>query len=368
MSFSQTRALLFQIHMWIGLVLGILLALLGLSGSVLVYDDLIASLSNPIPHAVTTQGRDLPLARIVEIARNAAGATHGQVAVTPPQEPGAAAQVRFGQMSRMGDSPRGAIDVFLDPVSGAVLANRTASQPAFLSFAHQLHGNFLMGRGGRRFVGWLGLAMLALGATGLVLWWPRRGQWKYAFIVRRTAKGLRFHRELHAMLGIWAFLVFMVVSFSGVVLAWPQAFGASQSDPAPRAMPAMAPMDNARRIDATQAAAIAQAALPRAALRSVMLPALPGQAIAVSFLAHGAINAQVLIDPYSGAVIAKRDPSQSVLAWQRPVHQGSLGPVWKFLVFLTGLLPAVFVITGIVMWWKKRRSHLAMNAPLGNAA
>ena len=55
--------------------------------------------------------------------------------------------------------------------------------------------------------GWLGVAMLALGVTGLVLWWPKRGQWKYAFLVRRTAKGLRFHRELHAATGIWIFVV-----------------------------------------------------------------------------------------------------------------------------------------------------------------
>ena len=63
-----------------------------------------------------------------------------------------------------------------------------------------------MGRDGRTFVGWLGVAMLVLGLTGLVLWWPKRGQWKYAFFVRRTATGLRFHRELHAATGIWIFV------------------------------------------------------------------------------------------------------------------------------------------------------------------
>ena len=98
--------------------------------------------------------------------------------------------------------------------------------PPFLTFAHQLHGNFLMGREtGRPIVGWLGVAMCILGLTGLVLWWPKRGQWKYAFKVRRTATGLRFHRELHAATGIWIFLVFMAVSFSGVVIAWPQTIG-----------------------------------------------------------------------------------------------------------------------------------------------
>ena len=31
--------------------------------------------------------------------------------------------------------------------------------------------------------------MCILGLTGLVLWWPKRGQWKYAFKVRAAAKG-----------------------------------------------------------------------------------------------------------------------------------------------------------------------------------
>ncbi len=36
------RQTLFTVHMWIGLILGLLLAALGLSGSLLVYDDQIA--------------------------------------------------------------------------------------------------------------------------------------------------------------------------------------------------------------------------------------------------------------------------------------------------------------------------------------
>jgi uncharacterized iron-regulated membrane protein len=96
--------------------------------------------------------------------------------------------------------------MYIDPVSGEVLGSRRFVQPGLLTFAHQLHGNFLMSREtGRPFVGWLGVAMCLLGISGLVLWWPKRGQWKYAFKVRSTATGLRFHRELHAATGIWIF-------------------------------------------------------------------------------------------------------------------------------------------------------------------
>ena len=220
-----------------------------------------------------------------------------------------------------------------------------------------------MGREGRQFVGWLGLAMVLLGATGLVLWWPKKGQWKYAFIVRRTARGLRFHRELHAMLGIWAFFVFIVVTFSGVVLAWPQTMGTQPPGFNPRALPALEPIEGAHRIGADQAVAIALAADPDATLRSITIPGRRDQPVTVNLLSHGAINATALIDPWRAKLVTLRDPSQSFLAWQRPVHQGTLGPVWKFLVFLSGFLPAIFVTTGVIMWAKKRKAHIAGQRP-----
>jgi predicted transporter len=32
----------------------------------------------------------------------------------------------------------------------------------------------------------------------------------------------------------------------------------------------------------------------------------------------------------------------------------------KFLVFLSGLVPLLFVVTGMIMWAKKRKRHIPM--------
>jgi len=55
-----------------------------------------------------------------------------------------------------------------------------------------------------------------------------------------------------------------------------------------------------------------------------------------------------------------RDNSERFLAWMRPVHDGSLGFAWRFLVFLSGLVPTLFMVTGLVMWWKKRQRRVPM--------
>jgi len=363
MSFSALRHALFTVHMWIGLILGLLLAILGLSGSLLVYDQAVSDLLSPPPRA-TTAGQPLPLTMISDIARDAAaqqGLKTGGMQIILPQKVGEAVMVRLNGISPMGyqparNSPPG-LQVFIDPVSGEVLGSRDFVQLPFLTFAHRLHGNFLMSREtGRPFVGWLGMAMCLLGVSGLVLWWPRRGQWKFAFKVRRTATGLRFHRELHAATGIWIFLIFMAVSFSGVVIAWPQTTGLG----GPGRQPTVEP--HGRTLGATEAVIAATAAVPDLKLRSVTIPARPGQPIAVNYLSNGAINASVLIDPYSGKVLATRDNSERFLAWMRPVHDGSLGAVWAFLVFLSGLVPTLFLVTGLIMWWKKRQRRVPMTA------
>lgn len=384
MSFAATRRFLFQVHMWIGLILGLLLALLGLSGSILVYDTAIANLLSPPPRA-TMKGEALSLDRIAEAAHAVAGP--GPLQIMLPREEGEAIVVRVGRMSPMGPVPaqrlarsggrvraegtRPGMQVFVDPVSGVVLGTRNTMLPPVLMFAHQLHGNFLMGRDGRLFVGWLGVAMLLLGGTGLVLWWPRRGQWKYAFFVRRTATGLRFHRELHAATGIWIFVVFMAVSFSGVVIAFPNTMtmfgGGTAARPTYnlREGPSIAPVEGATPIGPAQALALARTALPDATPVSISMPARRNQTIAVNMLADGAVGASVYVDPWRARVVTVRDPSGSFLAWQRPLHQGAgLGPVWRALVFLTGFVPTLFVVTGVVMWLKKRRRHMPMTAVL----
>ena len=381
MTFATLRHTLFTVHLWVGLTLGVLLAVLGLSGSLLVYDEAISDFLAPPPHAVTA-GTPLPLSMLAGIARDAAasqGVEGGQLQFILPERKTDALVVRFGGLSPMGNVPGAGggerrraegdkrparprqLQVYLDPVSGEVLGARTFALPPILTFAHQLHGNFLMSREtGRPIVGWLGVAMCLLGLSGLVLWWPKRGQWKYAFKVRRSATGLRFHRELHAATGIWIFIIFMAVSFSGVVIAWPQTLGLNGPGTGQR-MPMVEAMDG-KRLGATEAVIAATTAVPDIKPRSITIPARPDQPISVNYRSHDAVNAAVLIDPYSGKVLMVRDTSERFLAWMRPVHDGTLGFVWRFLVFLSGLVPALFIVTGLIMWWKKRQRHVPMTA------
>ena len=70
----------------------------------------------------------------------------------------------------------------------------------------------------------------------------------------------------------------------------------------------------------------------------------------------------MLVDDRTGD--ARRPPEalsgDRAAQWMRWLHEGSRGgSVWKAVVFLTGILPAIFGITGLMMWWRGRRSRKA---------
>jgi len=357
---ASLRKVLRLAHLWLGLILCLPLVLIGLTGTILTFERAFEV------HPTLAVGEAHGATEIVAAAAKAAPAGQVPSFFVPPAEPGAAATVRFSQPSKGGPA-RGAM-ISVDPVSLAVLD--TAGPGGFLRQVHMLHANLLIGtREGRSVVGWLGVVMLAMGISGLVIWWPRPGRWRAAFAVARNARGVRLHRELHGAVGIWGLLVFITVSFSGVWLAFPDTMGAMvgvEAAPPPKVQHT----EDATAIDIGQAIAVAQGGLPDAAVKSVSLPMRPDQPFRINMAhkgdADGAPAVTIFVDPWAARVIESRDPSTLAAplrfaAWQRALHTGmGLGPVWHVLVGLTGFLPLLFAVTGVSMWLMKRRTRKRM--------
>ena len=74
---------------------------------------------------------------------------------------------------------------------------------------------------------------------------------------------------------------------------------------------------------------------------------------------YGASIARV--DQYSGELLMTQDVTEiplgnKILRWQFPLHNGdALGIVGRWLILITGLVPALLFATGSYLWWKKRR-------------
>jgi uncharacterized iron-regulated membrane protein len=192
---TRVRELIRQIHLWCGLLLCVPLVLIGLTGSLLVFEDELRTLFAPRTHA----GEPHSVDGIIAAAR--AVAPDGMVPTNyaAPSAPGLPATVRLSPPGRQ-SGPGEALRVDVDPVTLAATSNPSEG---FLRQVFYLHSTLLMrNREGRQLVGCFGVAMLVLAVSGLVNWWPRRGKWRTAFIVSPTARGYRLWRELHGMAGI----------------------------------------------------------------------------------------------------------------------------------------------------------------------
>ena len=73
-------------------------------------------------------------------------------------------------------------------------------------------------------------------------------------------------------------------------------------------------------------------------------------------------TATLLVDD-RGAVerMPERLAGDRAAQWMRWIHEGSRGgPVWQLVVFLTGVFPVVFAVTGVMMWLRGRRGRKAL--------
>jgi uncharacterized iron-regulated membrane protein len=236
----------------------------------------------------------------------------------------------------------------------------------------QFHGSLLLrDYGGRSIVGWFGVVMLMFGFTGLVLWWPRPGRWRQALSIRRTHNPRIFLRDLHSVAGIWSAIVLMLISFSGIYLAFPLTLNAVMNtlfatrDLRAPPVQKITPMDGAVPFDPDAILKQARDAVPESRLVSLSLPQKPDQPYRVTLRrrdeADGTPPVNVFIDPWKQTILEIRDPrhysiAETIIAWQHAIHAGeAFGWIWRLLVFIGGLMPALFAYTGVSMWMMKRK-------------
>jgi uncharacterized iron-regulated membrane protein len=127
------------------------------------------------------------------------------------------------------------------------------------------------------------------------------------------------------------------------------------------------PVAGAERISLDEAIALASTADPAARVGFVSLPQRPTQPLRVSLLRPGQeIGTPVLtvfVDPWTRRIVERFDPrdlspAEAAIAWQHGLHEGrGLGPIWRALVFLSGFLPLIFAVTGVRIWWLKRKAR-----------
>lgn len=358
------RSAFFTVHKYAGLILGLLLVVIGLTGSLLVFDHALDE--SLTPETVAFQPTEEP-ASLSQVLANAQTAVAGKPLprrLYLPRGEGSPHLVRFSNP----DENAGSIEVSVSPTDAQVLAVRTWGEYP-MSWLYSLHYTLLSGETGKIIVGLMGLALLFFCLSGLVIWWPRKNRWRNALTIRPGSNRFRFYFDLHKVVGIYLLPLLLVVGFSGVSMIFPRqveqlvglglpmepkvAVSSGKQDPD------MTPLGVDQIVD------LARQNFPEGELKRIDLPRNDSAAYRLSFNMPGELwsnhgASRVWLDQYTGEVLTSRIVGEQAagttfMAWQFPLHNADvLGLAGRSLLVIVGLAPLLFFYTGVYLWWRKR--------------
>lgn len=354
-----------RLHRWAGLGAGLLLALVALSGALLIVLKPLDQWLNPALFAAPAPAAaPAPL----EAVREALAARYGAQAgftLRPPRQPG---QTLWAYVHGSWEGT-----AYVDPSAARILGQRGRHE-GLVNLLFEFHSSLLLGESGRPVMAVLALTYFFLLATGLVLWWPtnRALAWRLRLDGGPAAVMSGLHRAGGSLLG----LLVAISVFSGAYMAWKPISGfvtTLAGDTATRP-PTVAPIPR-KRASLDVMAARAQALFPQARIGYFTVPTQPGQPIRVRLKLphdpHPNGLTSVWLHPVTGQVIAvqrwnRLEAGARATAYIYPLHTGVLGGVWHEAAnAVFGLSLLGLGATGAWLWWRRRPKTAASRRSAG---
>lgn len=353
--------LAFSMHSWLGLITGVFLLLLGISGSALVFMKEIDHLVNADLLRVEPTEKILSLDHIYRKI----GSDHPNLAGIAWVNPDAAADEAYEFRLYQNDGKISTYDlrmISINPYSGKILreGNLKNLSTGFMHWLFQFHWSFQLGLPGLLMATIFGITMLLSIITGLVIF--RKYVWKVLlFKVKiRTNNWRTISSSLHRVVGVWALVFNVVIFFTGF---WMNKFSLDREYWNGQTVSAPANTMSSQSID--KMLKTAKARMPDLIIKNVYLPTQPGKNFRVRGTVQGqssifdGINA-VSINQITGAVtditrLSEKGISEKLEATFFPLHVGNFGgfPI-KVLYVLIGIMPGLLSITGALLWLRRK--------------
>lgn len=365
MTSQRTLNRLFVLHSWAGIVTGLLLFIVCFSGAVVVFKNEIDLWANPslaqLPRSATPASLD---AVLTQLHTRYPGGTVETIALPDAINPSYFAFVR-----ERGAPASARTKVALRSDTGTVVGPVDSQLGQYLRMLHV----FLF-FGPRWIVGFLGVAMLVLIATGIVIHRKILAE----LFTQRWGRSFRVvMSDLHKSAGIWGLGFHILIATTGAWMGLAPLFEQGTKYLTTTSTEAAAPKP-ARKVASETAApvpmqsldalyATAQQAVPGLEARYVSLRRWGTATAEASFTGnlsgHLASTARVDMNAATGMPRKVHDP-RTVGFWSlvnglmEPLHFGDFGGLaLKWLYFFLGMTPAFLSISGTLIWLDARQQR-----------
>jgi len=358
---------LFQLHWFFGISAGLVLALMGITGAAVSFQDEILRTLNPsVLHVEKQIAGVLPPAELVEKIESASGKIVSMLWVET--DSGNAARVIF---TAPPGERRGQMRYF-DPYTAEFMGDVTGQD--FFGLMLQLHRFLAMGDTGRQITGACTLILVFFCLSGLYLRWPRQWKsWRAWLTLDWKKKGRSFNWDLHSVAGTWCLVFYLLAALTG--LSWSyewynkgltRLLSDSPQNERVRSGRGPAPSGPAPTADyAAMWSSIYSAAGPGLSSYNVRMPPVAGQPATVFYLLkdspHDQARNQITLDPVTGAVSRHDRYSDKSLKAQLltsiyALHVGSyFGLLGRIILTIAALSMPLFFVTGWLLYLDRRR-------------
>lgn len=203
--------ILFQIHLWAGIALGLYILMISVSGVAYLLESELDRLFVP---STIEPDNEAPLegdaldARVEEVYRD-----FEVVMISPPFNPerAAAVVIRQGDVTSLH---------YFDPYREIDLGSARPWQTSVYRWLIDFHNDLLIPRGGRRINGWFAASFIVMTLSGLVIWWRGKAQWHQGlYMTPKSPRGMLW--QFHSVFGFWCLFFMFAWGISGMLLGIP---------------------------------------------------------------------------------------------------------------------------------------------------
>lgn len=385
-------------HRWFGLATAVFLFIAGLTGAIISWDHEVDEWLNPQLYKAKTQSLDNDLVSPLALA-NKFEAENPQLMVSfmplnieadhsllmtvmprPLPETGKAAPVDFNQVA-------------IDPATSEVQATRMWGQISLtreniLPFLYKLHYSMHIPDGFGLELGILFMGIIAIVWTidsFIALWisFPKAKSWKKSFRFRWKQGGYKLNFDLHRSGGVWLWAFVLILAVTSISMNLnnevmrPVISVFSELTPTPFDQRTPTALDEPVNAELTR-----EQILPLAHEQADKM-GITDPAGGIFYASHydvygvgfytpendhgdgGLGNPWLYFDGKSGEYLGGKLPGQGTagdifIQAQFPLHSGRIiGLPGRVMVSIMGLMIAIFSVTGIIIWAKKRRARVS---------
>ena len=392
------KKVFFQIHWFLGISAGLILALMGVTGAIYSYDQQILKLINQDSYVV--QAQNTPKLTPAQLYQHFEQRQPDLKinSITIAKDATASSTVNIQK-----EGERRGYNMMVNPYTAEVLPEIKGR--GFFQFVQQLHRNLTFGPVGKQITAACTLILIFFVLSGLYLRWPKRHTWRQWLFVKPKLKGRNFIWDLHAVIGTWVVVFYLLMACTGLYWSYDwwrdgmfKLMGVERPQPQMQAGPRNTQGQATNRMQGQpqqghagqehrgEGRGESREQLSSAQIYDALnktwtgfntelgrdyssitlnLPKKADQTIELSFIDatpqhERARNSAVY--HYGTGKIEKlelyedKKLNEKIMSSMLPVHRGSFfGPVYHFFAMLASLAMPLFFVTGWMLYLKRRK-------------